>query len=189
MLGWTPLSADRCLLAMRQSPPRVRGWQRLGRGCRDTLPSGSCRRQRVLVACVASQVCYAGLRVACVTTRRIAAQVGALARLVGSASSRGSNDRVGASHPIGYHITVGDVFSLATLALTFFAGFVALLAYQSSTGSPDLRLGIMFYDDDEEEPDEEKPYRYDMYYQTSDERWAKLQAWFESHNDHIRMCS
>jgi hypothetical protein len=83
----------------------------------------------------------------------------------------------------GSRIMVGDVFSLATLSLTFFAGVVALLAYQASTGSPDLRLGITFYDDDEK-PDVEKPYRYEMYYNTSGERWTKLQAWFESHNDH-----
>lgn len=73
----------------------------------------------------------------------------------------------------GYHIKVGDVFSLATLVLTFFAGVVALLAYQASTGSPDLRLGIMFHGD-------EDPYSYKLNYKTSNTRWTELGKWFNA---------
>ena len=77
-----------------------------------------------------------------------------------------------------YHIMVGDVFSIATLVLTLLAGVVALLAYQASTGSPDLRLGIMFYGETE-------PYSHEMYYyKTSKKRWDELEKWFNADDDY-----
>jgi hypothetical protein len=75
-----------------------------------------------------------------------------------------------------YQPTVGDVFSLGTLVITFFAVVIALLAYQVSTGSPDLELGIMLYGG-------ENAYRHILHYKTSDKRWAELGEWFKAEND------
>ena len=74
-----------------------------------------------------------------------------------------------------YQPTVGDVFSLGTLVITFFAVVIALLAYQVSTGSPDLELGIMLYG--------EEPYCHVLQFKTSDKRWVELSEWFKAKND------
>jgi len=65
-----------------------------------------------------------------------------------------------------------DKFAIATLAIAFFAAVFALLAYQVSTGPPDLELGIMLYRQD--------PRKYDLKYMTDSERRGKLRAWFKS---------
>jgi len=75
-----------------------------------------------------------------------------------------------------YQPAVGDVFSLATLVITFLAAAVALLAYQVSTGLPDLILAIMFYGED--------PHSYEMCYKTSAKRWVELSNWFNAENDY-----
>ena len=75
-----------------------------------------------------------------------------------------------------YQPTVGDVFSLGTLVITFFAVVIALLAYQVSTGSPDLELGIMLYGG-------KKPYCHVLHFKTSDKRWAELSEWFKAEHD------
>jgi hypothetical protein len=76
-----------------------------------------------------------------------------------------------------YQPAVGDVFSLATLVITFLAAAVALLAYQVSTGLPDLILSIMFYG-------EKDAQSYEMHYKTSARRWAELANWFDAENDY-----
>jgi hypothetical protein len=69
---------------------------------------------------------------------------------------------------------VGDVFSLATLLTTFVAVAVALLAYQGSTGLPNLELIILFYGEEN---------THVMNYTTSAKRWAELGKWFGAPND------
>ena len=126
---------------------------RLGRGCGFTLP---CWTWQVWGWPLAWQSIFA-------------TQVCAPVRVVGPGRSRGS------SHPVGvpsfwtrsaYQPTVGDVFSLGTLVITFFAVVIALLAYQVSTGSPDLELGIMLYG--------EEPYCHVLQFKTSDKRWVRI---------------
>jgi hypothetical protein len=73
-------------------------------------------------------------------------------------------------------LNVGDVFSLATLVMTFLAAAVALLAYQVSTGLPDLILIIWFQD---EEPDS-----HNIHIKTTARRWAELGNWFDAKNHH-----
>jgi hypothetical protein len=73
-------------------------------------------------------------------------------------------------------LNVGDVFSLATLVITFLAAVVALLAYQVSTGLPDLILFIWFQN--------EAPDSRNIYIKTSAERWAELGNWFKARNDY-----
>lgn len=70
-----------------------------------------------------------------------------------------------------------DLFTLASLALAFFAGVVALLAYRAATGMPDLKLGIMFYGQ------EDLP-EYEMNYEMSSRRRDELKAWFDATNDY-----
>jgi hypothetical protein len=65
-----------------------------------------------------------------------------------------------------------DEFAFATLAIAFFAGVFALLAYQVSTGTPDLELGIMLYMG--------RPYEHELVYTTDSERRKKLADWFSS---------
>jgi hypothetical protein len=76
-----------------------------------------------------------------------------------------------------YQPAVGDAFSLATLVITFLAAAVALLAYQVSTGLPDLILAIMFYG-------EKDARSYEMCYKTSAKRRAELGNWFNAENDY-----
>jgi hypothetical protein len=71
-----------------------------------------------------------------------------------------------------HRIAVSDKFTIATLAIAFFAAVFALLAYQVSTGTPNLKLGIMFYRQD--------PYRHKLEYTTDTERWRRLEHWFDS---------
>jgi hypothetical protein len=73
-------------------------------------------------------------------------------------------------------LDVGDVFSLATLVITFLAAAVALLAYQVSTGLPDLILIVWFKDG--------KPDSHNMHIKTSAKRWAELGNWFDAKNDY-----
>jgi hypothetical protein len=68
-------------------------------------------------------------------------------------------------------VKIGDKLTLATLAIAFFAAVLALLAYQVSTGSPNLQLGIMLLNQD--------PYKYKLNYPTESTRWEKLKTWFE----------
>jgi hypothetical protein len=75
-----------------------------------------------------------------------------------------------------YQPMVSDVFSFATLVITFFAAVIALLAYQVSTGSPDLELEIMLFGGEE-------PKSHVLYYKTNDERWTVLSKWFKAGND------
>ena len=74
---------------------------------------------------------------------------------------------------LGHQIGVTDKFTIATLAIAFFAAVFALLAYQVSTGLPNLKLGIMLYK-------QENPYNYILEYTTGCERWRRLGCWFES---------
>jgi hypothetical protein len=69
-------------------------------------------------------------------------------------------------------IAASDKFAIATLAIAFFAAVLALLAYQVSTGTPDLELGIMLY--------KQEPYKYKLTYTTDSKRRGKLRDWFES---------
>lgn len=75
-----------------------------------------------------------------------------------------------------YQPEVADVFSLASLVITFLAAAVALLAYQVATGLPDLILLIWFNDG--------QPDSYNMHIKTSSERWAELGNWFNADNDY-----
>ena len=76
-------------------------------------------------------------------------------------------------------IGIGDKFTLATLAIAFFAAVLALLAYLVSTGAPNLQLGIMLY---KKEPgrNDPGPYDYKLEYPTESKRWDKLGNWFKS---------
>jgi hypothetical protein len=73
----------------------------------------------------------------------------------------------------GHRIAFNDKLTIATLAIAFFAALFALLAYQISTGAPNLRLGIMFYNQD-------WPYEHRLEYTTDYERWRRLGCWFKS---------
>ena len=66
-------------------------------------------------------------------------------------------------------IMIDDVFSIATLAVTFFAGVVALMAYQVSTGLPKLKLEI-------NSSGQVGLYNFEWRYTAK--RSAELQAWF-----------
>jgi hypothetical protein len=68
-------------------------------------------------------------------------------------------------------VKIGDKLTLATLAIAFFAAVLALLAYQVSTGAPNLQLGIMLLKQD--------PYKYKLKYPTNSKRWEILKSWFE----------
>ena len=68
-------------------------------------------------------------------------------------------------------LKIGDKLTLATLAIAFFAAVLALLAYQVSTGAPNLQLGIMLLN--------QHPYEYKLEYPTDSKRWEKLKSWFE----------
>lgn len=69
-------------------------------------------------------------------------------------------------------LTVSDKLTLATLAIAFFAAALALLAYQVSTGTPNLQLGIMLLK-------QKDPYEYKLEYPTDSKRWEQLKRWFE----------
>jgi hypothetical protein len=58
------------------------------------------------------------------------------------------------------------------LAIAFFAAVFALLAYQVSTGTPNLKLRMMLYSQD--------PKKLKLEYATDGERRGKLKEWFES---------
>jgi hypothetical protein len=73
-------------------------------------------------------------------------------------------------------LNVGDVFSLATLVITFLAAAVALLAYQVSTGLPDLILYIWFQN--------EAPDSRTIRIKASAKRWAELGNWFDTKKDY-----
>jgi hypothetical protein len=73
----------------------------------------------------------------------------------------------------GYKITVTDKFTIATLAIAFFAALFALLAYQVSTGPPNLELGIMLHG-------QGHPYNHRFEYATDRARWRRLECWFKS---------
>jgi hypothetical protein len=75
-----------------------------------------------------------------------------------------------------YSPSVGDVFSLATLVITFLAAAVALLAYQVATGLPDLILYIWFND--------EEPNSSNINIKISGKRLAELANWFDAKNDY-----
>src|SRR6266567_3636959 len=62
-------------------------------------------------------------------------------------------------------VKIGDKLTLATLAIAFFAAVLALLAYQVSTGVPNLQLGIMLLKQD--------PDKYKLKYPTDSKRWEK----------------
>jgi len=66
---------------------------------------------------------------------------------------------------------VTDEFAIATLAIAFFAAVFALLAYQVSTGTPNLKLRIMLYGQD--------PTKLKLKYATDSERRRKLEEWFK----------
>jgi len=68
-------------------------------------------------------------------------------------------------------VKIGDKLTLATLAIAFFAAVLALLAYQVSTGVPNLQLGIMLLKQD--------PDKYKLKYPTDSKRWEKLETWFK----------
>lgn len=72
-----------------------------------------------------------------------------------------------------HQISVTDKLTIATLAIAFFAAVFALLAYQVSTGPPNLQLGIMFYN-------QKNPYDHELKYTTGRERWLRLGCWFKS---------
>lgn len=72
-----------------------------------------------------------------------------------------------------HQISVTDKFTIATLAIAFFAAVFALLAYQVSTGPPNLQLGIMF-------DNQKNPYDHRLEYMTGRERWLRLGCWFGS---------
>jgi hypothetical protein len=72
-----------------------------------------------------------------------------------------------------HQIAVIDRFPVATLAIAFFAAVFALLAYQVSTGAPNLQLGIMLHK-------QKNPYNYKLKYKTGCERWRRLECWFDS---------
>jgi len=73
-------------------------------------------------------------------------------------------------------LNVSDVFSLATLVITFLAAAVAFLAYQVATGLPDLTLYIWFKD--------EEPGSRNIHIKTSVKRWAELGNWFDAKDDY-----
>lgn len=90
--------------------------------------------------------------------------------IIGSASGLWAYNDWMQSRP---KIAVSDKFAIATLAIAFFAAVFALLAYQVSTGTPDLELGIMLYG-------QENPYDHMLKYATDSKRRKKLEGWFES---------
>jgi hypothetical protein len=69
-------------------------------------------------------------------------------------------------------ITVSEKFTIATLAITFFAAVFALLAYQVSSGTPNLEIGIMLHG--------QNPYKHKLKYATERERQVILERFFES---------
>jgi hypothetical protein len=73
----------------------------------------------------------------------------------------------------GHQIASIDRFPVATLAIAFFAAVFAFLAYQASTGAPNLQLAIMLHK-------QKNPYNYKLKYKTGCERWRRLECWFGS---------
>ena len=90
--------------------------------------------------------------------------------IIGSTSGLGAYNAWMQSRP---KIAPADKLAIATLAIAFFAAVFALLAYQVSTGTPDLELGIMLYR-------HKDPYDYKLIYVTDSKRRKKLEGWFES---------
>ena len=89
--------------------------------------------------------------------------------IIGSASGLWAfNDWTQSRSPIA----VSDKFAIATLAIAFFAAVFALLAYQVSTGTPNLELGLILY--------KQKPYEYTLKYSTDSRRRKELEDWFKS---------
>jgi hypothetical protein len=78
------------------------------------------------------------------------------------------NDWIQSRHAI----SVSDEFAIATLAITFLAAVFALLAYQVSTGAPNLELYIMLHG--------QNPRDYYLVYATESERREKLTGWLRS---------
>jgi hypothetical protein len=70
-------------------------------------------------------------------------------------------------------IVASDKFAIATLAIAFFAAVFALLAYQVSTGPPNLELRIML------EGQEDRT-ELNLRYVTDSKRRGELAAWFGS---------
>lgn len=73
-------------------------------------------------------------------------------------------------------LNVSDVFSLASLVITYLAAAVALSAFQVATGLPDLTLFIWVKD--------EKPNSRKIHLKMSAKRWAELGKWFDAKNNY-----